>query len=202
MGQNRNILKIFESDNFLFLVIIFFFFTKDFHVTKKNIITKKKTVITFHFFYLENCHFSAFKSQNMQKVSPSGILSLHFCQNIFIFWASILEKKSYRIENLSETDFRICLVKSQNHGVFFFVWNTENSLFEKPQLWRIFCFEIKFQLMPGKQPLIFIFSVFCSLMKMSTIFFYIPEKISNWDDKNKFQFFFVCHSHNLFRFLK
>ena len=56
----------------------------------------------------------------MQKVSPPGILSLHFGQNIFIFRASILEKNNYQFEKLSETDFRIRPLESQNHGMYFF----------------------------------------------------------------------------------
>ena len=103
-----------------------FYFTKDFPVTKtKDSYHQKKTIITFLFFYLENCHFRVFESQKMQKVSPPGILSLHFCPNIFIFRASILEKKNYQFEKLSETDFRIRLVESQNHGMkqVFFVKN-------------------------------------------------------------------------------
>ena len=61
----------------------------------------------------------------MQKLSPPGILSVQFCQNILIFRASILVKKIYQFEKLSETDFRIRLVESQNHGIqqFFFVKN-------------------------------------------------------------------------------
>ena len=115
------------------MIIIFFYKRFPRNTKKKKYYHKKKTVITFHFFYLENCHFSAFESQKMQKLSPPGILSLHFCPNIFIFRASILEKKIYQFEKLSETDFRIRLVESQNHGIQqFFFGITENRLLQKP----------------------------------------------------------------------
>ena len=95
-----------------------FFFPKDFLFSqKKNNYHKKKTIITFHFFYWRNCHFRFFKSEKMQKVSPPGILSLQFCQKYFFLKAWILRKKIINLIKVSETDFRIRLVESQNHGM-------------------------------------------------------------------------------------
>ena len=110
------ILLSFKMLIIVFFVIIFFYYLRISSLFKKKNYHKLKTVITFHFFYLENCHFRTFESQKMQKVSPPGILSLQFCQNYFFLRASILRKKVINLIKVSETDFRLRLVETKNHA--------------------------------------------------------------------------------------
>ena len=63
---------------------------------------------------IQNCQFRTLERKKIQKVSPSGILSLQICQKDFSFERFDLGKNSYQFDSISQMDFRIRLIESKN----------------------------------------------------------------------------------------
>ena len=100
-------------DNHFFLII---FFIEECRLSQKKYCIRKKTVITLNFFFRKLSFQSFRKSKNAKSLS-SRYTFIAIKSKIFFLRASIWLKKVINLIKFSETDFRIRLVESQNHGM-------------------------------------------------------------------------------------